>query len=454
MKKKATIKNETVSFEEHTNYGDRTSQTPMAPKQAKTWLVVLVASILLMSTMGVRQTMGLFVHPLHNAAGVSIASISFALAIGQLLWGAVQPIFGIIADHKGPTWVLIVGTLLLSMGMALVPVFTSDWGLVLTLGILSSAGAGAGSFSVLIGAVSSKIASEKRSVAGGIINAGGSMGQFVYAPLVNYVISGFGWGAAYMTLAGMTLLSLPLIKFLRSGSASQETIKMVKADAFDEKVATSAVAVTSVKENVWVEASHIWQVLRNQIKVSLDNRSYVCLIAGFFTCGFHVAFLVTHLPGEVALTGHGSSVSSNSLALIGLFNILGSLAAGFLGNHFRMKYILTGMYGMRALLIIAFLLAPKTAMTFYLFAVGLGFTWLATVPPTAGLIGKIFGPTYLATLFGFAVLMHQIGGFLGAWLGGLAIQYMGDYQWMWYADMLLAAMAALVNLPIKEKSIR
>jgi predicted MFS family arabinose efflux permease len=182
----------------------------------------------------------------------------------------------------------------------------------------------------------------------------------------------------------------------------------------------------------------------------MSDRSYLLLHAGFFTCGFHIAFLVTHLPSEVSLCGLPPTVASWSLALIGLSNIAGSLIAGSSTTHFRSKYILAAMYGSRALLIAWYLLAPKSAFTFYVFAVGLGLTWLATVPPTAAIVGKLFGVRHLATLFGLTLLSHQIGGFLGAYLGGIAIDATGSYLWMWYADMALAAAAALVNLPIRE----
>ncbi len=182
----------------------------------------------------------------------------------------------------------------------------------------------------------------------------------------------------------------------------------------------------------------------------MGDRSYLLLHAGFFTCGFHIAFLVTHLPGEVNLCGLPPTVASWSLALIGLSNIVGSLMAGACTQRFRSKYILAAMYGSRALLIGWYLLSPKTAATFYLFAMGLGLTWLATVPPTAAIVGKLFGIRYLSTLFGLTLLTHQIGGFLGAFLGGIALMRFGNYHWMWYADMALAAAAALINLPIRE----
>jgi predicted MFS family arabinose efflux permease len=185
----------------------------------------------------------------------------------------------------------------------------------------------------------------------------------------------------------------------------------------------------------------------------LRDRSYLCLHAGFFTCGFHIAFLVTHLPGEVTLCGLPAGVSATALGLIGLFNIAGSLTAGALAQRYRMKWLLALMYGSRAVIIVAYLLAPKSAWTFYVFAAALGFTWLATVPPTAGLVGKLFGMRYLATLFGLTLLSHQVGGFFGAWLGGLTFVRFGDYTWMWYADIALALAAALVNLPIREAKV-
>jgi predicted MFS family arabinose efflux permease len=193
--------------------------------------------------------------------------------------------------------------------------------------------------------------------------------------------------------------------------------------------------------------------LGEQVRVAMRDPSYLFLHAGFFTCGFHIAFLVTHLPGEVALCNLPAGVSATALGLIGLFNIIGSLGAGALGARYRMKYLLAWLYASRAAIIMLYLLAPKTAWTFYIFAAVLGLTWLATVPPTAGLVGKLFGVRYLATLFGLTLLSHQIGGFFGAWLGGLALERYGNFNWMWYADIVLALAAALVNLPIRESRV-
>lgn len=393
------------------------------------WAITLVAAAMLMITMGARQSMGLFVSPLNTTTGLGIASISFALAIGQFMWGAVQPITGAIADKYGPGRVLAGGLVILAIGTALTPLMSSSWGLIFTLGILSAVGSGASSFSVLIGAAAQRLPAEKRGMASGIINAGGSFGQFVFAPLIQRLISGLGWMGAMWSLAIITLAALPLARSLRRPATAP--------------AAAGAAPAAAVPE----------QTLREAIKQAMADPSYLLLHAGFFTCGFHIAFLVTHLPGEVQLCGLPPQVASWALGIIGLANIAGSLAAGWGVARFRSKYILFWMYASRSVLVILYLLAPKTEWTFYLFAAGLGFTWLATVPPTAGVVGKLFGTRYLGTLFGLTLLSHQIGGFFGAWLGGIAITQQGNYDWMWYGDIALAAIAALCNLPIKEAPI-
>lgn len=386
------------------------------------WMLTLAAAAILMITMGARLTTGLFVSPINTSTGLGIVSISFAMAVGQFVWGASQPIFGAIADKHGPGKVIVAGAILLAGGTAITPFVDSQWGLIMTMGLLSAAGAGAGSFSILIGATAQRLPAERRAFASGFINAGGSFGQFVFAPLMQAIINAAGWVAAMLTMAVTTLLTIPLAWPLRRKRAP---------------VAQAA-----------ADPSHIG--LKQQVKIAMRDPSYLLLHAGFFTCGFHIAFLVTHLPGEVALCSLPAGVSATALALIGLFNIAGSLTAGALSSRMRMKYLLAGMYGSRAVLIVIYLLAPKTEWTFYLFAAALGFTWLATVPPTAGLVGKLFGMRYLATLFGLTLLSHQIGGFFGAWLGGLAFANFGNYEWMWYADILLALAAAIANLPIRE----
>ena len=382
-----------------------------------------MAASILMITMGTRQSMGLYVGPLNTDTGLGIVSISLAMAIGQFVWGAIQPIAGAFADKFGPRPVLLSGLLILVLGSALTPFVSSQLGLILTLGLLTAIGSGACSFSVLLGAVAQRIPATSRGTASGIINAGSSFGQFVFAPIIGKLIQWVGWMSTMWAMAAVALLAIPLLNRLTND--------------------THAPAAAPTPEGG----------LKKAVADALRNPSYLLLHLGFFTCGFHIAFLVTHLPTEVGLCGLSPTVASWSLALIGLANIVGSLFAGSCINLYRSKYVLAVMYGSRAVLIALYLVAPKTEWTFYAFAVGLGLTWLATVPPTAALVGKLFGIRYLATLFGLTLLSHQIGGFLGAYLGGLVLEAQGDYQWMWWADIALSAMAALINLPIKEAPI-
>ena len=391
--------------------------------QPALWTVTLAAAGILMVTMGARQSLGLFVSPLNTATGLGVASISLALAVGQFAWGAVQPLAGAAADRYGPGRVLLGGLLLLALGSAITPLMSSTWGLVVSLGLLSAIGSGAGSFSVLIGASSQRLPLEARGAASGVINAGGSFGQFVFAPILQALIQSIGWMGAMWSLALMTLAAVPLVPAVSKPIADPPRRASGEAG--------------------------IWR----SVQEAMADRSYQFLNLGFFTCGFHIAFLVTHLPGEVALCGLPSAVASWALAIIGLSNIVGSLYAGSCVARYRSKIVLFWMYASRALMIALYLAAPKTDLTFYVFAAGLGFTWLATVPPTAAIVGKLFGVRYLGTLFGMSLLSHQIGGFFGAYLGGIALTEFGDYAWMWYADIVLAAGAALCNLPIREAAL-
>ncbi|MBN9696558.1 MAG: MFS transporter [Zoogloea sp.] len=389
-----------------------------------TLAVTFAAAGILLVTMGARQSVGLFLGPINTSTGLGVATLSLALAIGQFAWGAIQPVAGAIADRHGPRPVLVGGILMLALGSALTPFMDSGWGLILSLGLLSAMGSGAGSFSVLIGAAAQRLPATARGAASGVINAGGSFGQFLFAPILQGLILGVGWMGAMTALAVMSLAALPLVGRL-----------------------------TTPMPAAAVEAGDT-RGLRQALREALRDRSYLLLHAGFFTCGFHIAFLVTHLPGEVDLCGLPATVASTSLAIIGLANVAGSLLAGASIARYRSKHVLALMYASRALLIAWYLLMPRSAAVYYVFAAGLGLTWLATVPPTAGLVGRLFGVRHLGTLFGLTLLSHQTGGFLGAWLGGLALTRFGDFSWMWYADMALAALAALLNLPIREPAPR
>ncbi|HYB49866.1 MAG TPA: MFS transporter [Burkholderiaceae bacterium] len=401
----------------------------IARAPASAWPLMLATATILLVTTGARQSLGLYITPLKSSTGLSVADISLALAVGQFVWGASQPFFGAIADRHGSARVILAGAFILALGFAATPFVHTTAGLIWTLGVLSAAGAGAGSFSVLIGATAQRLAPQQRAFAAGFINAGASLGQFVFAPLNELLIVLYGWVHAISTMALLMLSTLPLAWWLRGAPATP--------------VSNTAIAAGAVAQ----------PGLRRHLSEAARHPSYWCLHLGFFTCGFHVAFLVTHLPGEVNLCGLGGSIAAASLAIIGLANIAGSLGAGFLGNRMRLKWLLFWVYGTRALAIAAYLAAPRSALTFYLFATVLGLTWLSTVPPTAGLVGKLFGTRYLATLFGLTLLSHQIGGFFGAFLGGQAMARFGNYSWMWYADIMLALGAAFINLPIREERV-
>jgi MFS family permease len=388
------------------------------------WMLAISAALILAVTTGLRNALGLFVSPLNTSSGLGIVTISFALAVGQFMSGATQPILGALAHRAGSFRIIALGAVLLAAGLAVTPFMSSSFGLIVALGIVTAMGTSGGSFSILIGATAQRLPPERRAFASGFINAGGSFGQFVFAPVAQALISAFGWFAALLSLAASALLTIPLALPLRDKHSGGPTV-------------------------------HIGGIsLSEQTLLAFKDRSYWCLHAGFFTCGFHIAFLVTHLPGEVALCGLPASVSAASLAIIGVANIAGSLGVGWLAQTYRMKFLLVWVYGIRAVAISVYLMAPHTSLTFYVFAAVLGVSWLATVPPTAGLVGKLFGVRYLATLFGLTFLSHQIGAFFGAWLGGIAIVWSGSYDWMWYADIALATAAALVNLPIREARTR
>ncbi|MBS0436494.1 MAG: MFS transporter [Proteobacteria bacterium] len=389
-------------------------------------LVLLAAAGTFALTMGARQSMGLFLGSINSATGLGLASISLAFAFGQLWWGLTQPFAGMVADRIGAGRVLVIGVLLVALGTALIPFVHSTAGLIFAIGVLAAGGAGMAGPSVLMAATTRLVPAEKRGLATGIVNAGGSFGQFVFAPIAQGLTVAAGWAVALQSLAAITLLALPAAWVLRGHSNAP----------------TTTGAAAAKKEGT-----------REAVSRALADPSYRLLAAGFFVCGFHVAFLATHLPGVVAACGLPPEVGAWSLAVIGLFNIVGSVSMGWAVSRWRMKSLLSLVYATRGLAVLAFLLAPKSTAVMLLFAAVMGVSYLSTVPPTAGLVAKFYGPANMATLFGIVMVSHQLGGFLGAWLGGKAFEANGNYDWMWIADILLAAAAALLHLPIREKAL-
>ena len=383
--------------------------------------IVLAAGLVFALIFGVRQSVALFISPLNSATGLGIASISLAFACAQLMWGITQPIAGAAADKYGTGRVVAAGSVLVMLGTVLTPHATSTWMLVLLIGVLAAGGGGMAGLGVLMSALARVLPPEKRGIASGMVNAGGSFGQFLVAPLAALLTGAIGWVGALTALGLLSLAIVPLAWVLR-GKPSHE-----------------AAASGGASKN-----------LRQAVRDAGRDPSFLLLTAGFFVCGFHVAFIATHLPGVVALCGLPPAVGAWSLSLIGLFNIAGSFGAGWAIGRWRMKSVLSVVYAARAAAVLAFVFAPKTATTFLLFAVVLGFTYLSTVPPTVGLVGKLHGTRYMATLFGIVMLSHQVGAFFGAWLGGTVFERTGSYDWLWYMDIMLAIGAALVHMPIRE----
>lgn len=385
------------------------------------WVVLLAAAGAFALTMGVRQSMGLFLSPLNTATGLGVGSISLAFACGQLCWGLTQPFAGAIADKVGAGRVLVVGVWLVTVGTVITPLMTTTPGLIFAIGVLSAGGAGMAGPAVLMAATTRLIAPERRGMATGIVNAGGSFGQFVMAPIAGALSAGMGWSGAMQVMGILVLIALPAAYVLKSPPRPTTT--------------TAAVAAVSS---------------RQAISDAVGHTGFRLLAIGFFVCGFHVALLATHLPGVIAACGLPAEYGGWSLAMLGLFNIVGSVLMGWAVGRWRMKSLLSLVYATRAMAILIFLLAPKTGFTALAFAAVMGVTFLSTVPPTAGLVAKFFGVSNMATLFGIVMLTHQVGGFLGAWIGGRVFELTRSYDWIWYVDILLAVAAAIIHFPIQE----
>ena len=389
------------------------------------FLIVSCCAISFIS-FGIRQSQGLFLFQINSDSQIGIGLISFSLAIGQLLWGIIQPIASEMTRKYGEKKVLIFGLLILLLGLILTPLsINNSFFFLLNFGVLISLGSGICSLSILISIVQKSVSENKKGFFSSLVTTSASFGQFIIAPLTQLFIILFGWK---LSLIFLGLLVLSFLFFCKKiGEFSKE-----------EKTISNREILLSLKKSFFYGIKN-------------SNFNLVCL--SFFSCGFHIAFLITHLPGEINLCGLSQNVASISISIIGIANILGTILVGYLNDKYRSKDLLFLLYFFRALIIIIYLFSPKTTITFVIFSFFIGITWLSTIPPTANLIGKFYGVDKLGTMFGISLIYHQIGAFFGAWLGGIVILNMNSFYFMWIFDASFALIAAFLNLPIKEKKI-
>jgi predicted MFS family arabinose efflux permease len=389
----------------------------------RTSTVVLVCGGLILTLgLGIRHGFGLFLQPMSADLHWGRETFALAMAVQNLFWGATQPFAGMLADKYGSGRVVLGGALLYVLGLVLMAYPTAPWTFVLSAGVLIGVGLSGVSFSVISGVLGRAFPPEKRSMALGISAAAGSFGQFAVLPMTQLLLTHAGWYGALLTLAALGLLMAPL-------AAAMVERRVQHAHAFQQ---SAGEAMTE----------------------ALGHRGYVLLTLGFFVCGFQVVFVGVHLPSYLLDKGLPAHVAVTALALIGLFNIFGTYTTGWLGARIPKRYILSFIYFARAVVIALFLWLPLSPMSVYAFAMALGLLWLSTVPPTNGIVAQIFGVRYMAMLTGVTFLSHQIGSFLGAWLGGFMFDRTGSYDVVWYLSIALGIVAGLLNLPIDERELK
>ncbi len=382
-------------------------------------VVIACGALILTLAMGVRHTGGLFLQPMTLDQGWSREMFSFSIALQNLLWGVFQPFAGAFADRYGAGKTLVGGALLYVLGLVIMANADTAFGLNMGAGLLIGMGLAGTTFSVVLGVVGRMAPPEKRSLALGIASAGGSFGQFAVLPVGQGLIASVGWQSALLWLAVGILFIIPL-----------------------------AFAVTGTNG-----APAGGQSVGESLREATRTASFHFLFWSFFVCGFQTAFVMLHLPAFVVDSGMSANVGMTAVALIGLFNIAGSFLSGWLGGIYSKKWLLAGIYALRVVAILAILMLPLTTVTLYVFAAAMGLLWLGTVPLTNGLVGHIFGMKYVGMLYGLVFLGHQIGGFLGAWLGGWIFDAFGSYELAWWLAIGLSVAAALLCIPVREKPL-
>lgn len=390
----------------------------------KTWrlptVILICGAAILALNMGTRQTFGLFLEPMTEAYGIGRGNFALAIAVQNLIWGLLTPVFGVLSDRYGTARCLVFGGIVYVFGLLIMALGDSVLTLHLGGGVLVGIAVAACGFPMVLSAVARAVPPERRSFALGITAAGGSVGQFLLLPFTQITMGWLGWAGALLVLAAISALIVPLAAALAGKPAADLSGGL-----------TLGAAVTEARR----------------------HRGYQLLNGGFFVCGFHVAFIATHLPAYINTFGLDPIVGASALGVIGFFNIIGGLLAGYLGGKYRKKYLLSGIYLARVVTIALFMIAPKTELAVWAFSASFGLLWLSTVPLTSGLVGDIFGPRYMATLFGIVMLSHQMGSFFGAWLGGISYDMTGSYDAVWMVAIVLGLMAAALHWPIADRPV-
>ena len=394
------------------------------PSKLPPELVILAGCLIAILTFGPRSAIGIFQLPILQEREWGSDIFSFAMAMQYLLWGIGQPFAGAMADKYGSARVLTVGLLMYGLGLALMSVSTTPLAFTLTSGVLMGFGLSACSFNLVIGALAKLVPENMRSIAFGAGTAAGSFGQFLFAPITGGLVAAYGWQATVVGFGVLMLFVIPLAQFVASAPASSESKSAVPHQSFTEA-----------------------------LKQAFNHKSYILLVAGFFTCGFQLAFVTIHFQKYVVESGIAPEVGYWAFALVGICNIFGSLYSGWLGARIPKRWVLSGIYFGRAAVTVLFIMLPPTAWSCYLFGALTGFLWLSTVPPTSSLIGIMFGTRYFSTIYGFAFLSHQVGGFSGLMLAGWLRESTGSYAAMWWLSIAFGVFSGLVNLPIVEKPV-
>ncbi|WP_407655797.1 MFS transporter [Azohydromonas lata] len=385
--------------------------------------VLLCGAAIVTLSMGIRHGFGLWLQPVTTERGWTRETFAFALAVQNIAWGLAGPFAGMLADRFGAFRVLVGGSLLYALGLVLMGLSTTGLAFTGSAGLLIGMAQSGTTYAVIYGVIGRHVAPEKRSWAMGVAAAAGSFGQFLMVPVENGLIGGVGWQNALFILGAAALAIIPLSFGLREPRA------------------------------VPAAGGAPQQSMGAAIKEALGSRSFQLLTAGYFVCGFQVVFIGVHLPSYLKDRGLEPQVATTALALIGLFNVFGTYAAGTLGQRLAKRHILSAIYALRAVAITAFITLPLSPMSVYVFASVMGVLWLSTVPPTNAVVAQIFGVRFLSMLGGFVFLSHQVGSFLGVWLGGKLFDATGSYDVVWWIAVALGVVAALINQPVREQPI-